>query len=416
MTASVNQVPPPPADTADPGRPSLLGLFAIFLRLGLVCFGGPVAHLGYFHEEFVRKRRWLDDATFADLVALCQFLPGPASSQLVFALGMRSRRLPGALLASFGFLLPSVGLMIGFAYGVSALGGLADAHWIHGLKLAAVAVVAQAVWSMGRRLCPDVVRGAIAAGAAAIALTAGSAIGQVAAIAAGGFAGWILFGRSEHPGPPAMPPLGRISARHAWAAAALAAFAVLLVALPVCAAVSGARSVRLFDSFYRSGSLVFGGGHVVLPLLRAELVPKEWISDSRFLAGYGAAQALPGPLFAFAAYLGTLIIGPPHAWLGGLGCLGAIYLPAWLLIGGALPFWDSLRNQRQTRAALKGSNAAVVGVLFAAFCNPVWPQGVHGVADLFLVAIAFTLLEVRRTPPWIVVALCAAAGIFLPAL
>lgn len=404
-----------PSELAPP--PSLGGTFLCFLRLGLTSFGGPVAHLGYLHEEFVRKRRCMDEATFADLVALCQFLPGPASSQLVFALGMRFRRLPGALLASAGFLLPSAALMIAFAYGVDALGASGDARWIHGLKLAAVAVVAQAVWSMGRRLCPDLARGAIAAGAAALTLAAGSAFGQVSAIAIGALAGWLVFARSEPPAQAAVPATGpHLSAGHLWASTALALFALLLVILPVAVAFGAAPWVRLFDSFYRSGSLVFGGGHVVLPLLRAELVPKGWIGDARFLAGYGAAQAVPGPLFSFAAYLGTVITGGSRAWLGGLGCLAAIYLPAWLLIGGAVPFWDSLRSQRWARSALKGSNAAVVGVLFAAFCNPVWPQGVRGLPDMFLVAIAFALLELRRTPPWIVVGLCAIATAFIHAL
>ncbi len=381
-----------------------------FLKLGCVSFGGPVAHLGYLHAEFVAKRRWIDEAAYADLVALCQFLPGPASSQLVFALGQRRGGLAGAFLASVCFTLPSAVLMILFGYGVTAIADLRQAGWLHGLKLAAVAVVAQAVWGMGRKLCPDRARITLALLAAAGVLLAPHAAAQVGIIVAGGWAGyWIYRGETQSAG---VAP-ARWARHHGWAAGTLIAFGALLLLLPLAASASGERPVALFDSFYRAGSLVFGGGHVVLPLLRAEVVPPGWVSDDAFLAGYGAAQALPGPLFTFAAYLGTVIDGGAGAWRGGLWCLFAIFLPAWMLIGGALPFWDVLRGRAWTQAALRGANAAVVGILLAALYDPVWTQGVMGVRDVAAVFVAFALLEVWRMPPWLVVILAAAAGQWL---
>jgi chromate transporter len=380
-----------------------------FLRLGLTSFGGPVAHLGYFREEFVRRRAWLDDAAFTDLVALCQFLPGPASSQVVFAIGLRRAGLSGALLASACFMLPSVLLMIGFAYGLTALGPLAQVGWIHGLKLAAVAVVAQAVWGMGQRLCPDWPRRTLALGAAAALLAWRSPLGPMAAIAAGALLGcWWYRGAAV----PAADPAAR-GGRHPAAAAALGSFALLLVALPILAAATGRKSLAVAASFYRTGALVFGGGHVVLPLLRAELVPRHWISDGSFLAGYGAVQAVPGPLFTFAAYLGTRIFAGPHGWEGGLLCLAAIFLPGWLLIGGMLPFWHALRRQRPVQAALRGANAVVVGVLLAALYDPVWTQSVHTGRDAAAAVLACGLLLALRTPAWLLVLLAAAAGQWL---
>ena len=385
----------------------LLEIATAFLRLGCMSFGGPVAHLGYLRDEFVSKRRWLGEEAYADLVALCQFLPGPASSQLVFALGMRRAGLAGALLASLCFTLPSAVLMILFGYGVTALGELRHAGWLHGLKLAAVAVVAQAVWGMGRKLCPDRARITLALAAAGIVLLAPGALAQVGVILAGALTGWWRY-RTEVTTVAAGPTgLARL---HLWAAATLVIFGALLFLLPLFAATTGASAIRLFDSFYRAGALVFGGGHVVLPLLRAELVPPGWIGDDAFLAGYGAAQALPGPLFTFAAYLGTVIQGGPQAWLGGLGCLLAIFLPAWLLIGGTLPFWDLLRSKTGTQAALRGANAAVVGVLLAALYHPVWQEAVTSARDVASVFAAFALLEIWRLPPWLVVLLMAATG------
>ncbi|MBS0477723.1 MAG: chromate efflux transporter [Verrucomicrobia bacterium] len=380
-----------------------------FLKLGCISFGGPVAHLSYLHDEFVTRRRWLEEAAYADLVAMCQFLPGPASSQLVFALGMHRAGLAGALLASACFTLPSAVLMILFAYGVAALGGLAHAGWLHGLKLAAVAVVAQAVWTMGRKLCPDRARLAVALLSAALMLVLPGAAVQVALIALGALAGWALYRREVV----SVPAPGGLARHHGWAAGALVVFAALLVVLPVIATATGSRPLAVFDSFYRAGSLVFGGGHVILPLLRAEVVPPGWVSDNAFLAGYGAAQAVPGPLFTFAAYLGTVMHGGPGAWLGGLWCLLALFLPAWLLIGGALPFWQLLRGRAWAQAALRGANAAVVGVLLAALYNPVWTSGVTGARDVAALLLAFALLEVRRAPSWLVVALMAAAGQWL---
>ncbi len=399
----------PPARAPAP-EPRLGEIAGAFLRLGCTSFGGPVAHLGYLREEFVVRRRWLDDAAYADLVALCQFLPGPASSQVVYALGMRRAGLAGALIASACFTLPSAVLMILFAYGVVALGDLRAAGWLHGLKVAAVAVVAQAVWGMGRRLCPDALRIGLAIAAAGGLLLAPSAVMQVGVIAVGAVVGWFAY-RSEEPGgAPASTGLART---HLWAAGALVICGALLVVLPLAATATGWRPLAVFDSFYRAGSLVFGGGHVILPMLRAEVVPPGWIADDAFLAGYGAAQALPGPLFTFAAYLGTVIRGGDAAWLGGLWCLVAVFLPAWLLIGGALPFWHALRNRLGTQAALRGANAAVVGVLLAALYRPVATEGITGWADVLAAVVAWVLLERRLAPPWLVVILAAVAGPWL---
>ncbi len=384
----------------------LLEVTTAFLKLGLTSFGGPIAHLGYFHAEFVQRRKWLSDDAYADLVALCQFLPGPASSQVVFALGMRRAGLPGAIVASLCFLLPSAILMIAFAYAVASIGNLERAGWVHGLKIAAVAVVAQAVWQMWRKLCPDIPRTSIALAAAALLLIFPGAWTQVGVIAVGALVGWLLFRRIQTP--PIDKP-ERIGG-HRAAVAALVAFVLLLVLLPVLATTTASRDIAIFDSFYRSGSLVFGGGHVVLPLLREEVVPHGWVTDDTFLAGYGAAQAVPGPLFSFAAFLGAVIYTGPNAWLGGLWCLLAIFLPAWLLIGGALPFWHTLRAKKWAQSALRGANAAVVGVLLAALYAPVGTEGIRDARDLAAAIIAFALLLSTRVPPIIVVGCCAAAG------
>jgi chromate transporter len=410
--AGVPDTPPVEPHRATAG--GLLEVAGAFLRLGCLSFGGPIAHLGYLRAEFVEKRKWLDDAHYGDLVALCQFLPGPASSQVVFALGMQRAGLLGALVASVCFTLPSALLMIGFAYGVARASDLNGVGWLHGLKLASVAVVAQAVWGMGKKLCTDRARISLCIGSAAVLLAVPGAIAQLCVIAFGGLVGWRLCRETIAVG---AVPGGTTGPRgHVAAAAALVAFFALLVALPALASATGSHHLAVFDSFYRSGSLVFGGGHVVLPLLRAEIVPRAWLTDDQFLAGYGAAQALPGPMFAFSAYLGAAMSPGPASWLKGLWCLLGIFLPAWLLIGGALPFWHRLRAKRWAQAALAGANAAVVGVLLAALYNPVFTESVRGPRDVVAALLAFGLLEQWKVPPWLVVAASAAAGQWLLAV
>jgi chromate transporter len=376
-----------------------LEVFRVFLRLGLTSFGGPVAHLGYFRAEFVERRRWVDEAHYADIVALCQFLPGPASSQTGITLGILRAGLPGALAAWLGFSGPSALAMILFGYGVGRLGDISHVPWLHGLKIVAVAVVAQAVWGMARNLCPDRERATIAVGAALLALAIPSAVGQIGAIVAGGLIGWRLFPAA--PVVEAAPLTVRVA--RPLAVAALLLFFALLFGLPALATASGSHVLAVIAGFYRSGALVFGGGHVVLPLLQQAVVPPGWVSNDAFLAGYGAAQAVPGPLFTFAAYLGTVTGPAPHGWLGGLICLVAIYLPSFLLLVGVLPFWDGLRRRSFIRAALTGVNAAVVGLLLAALYRPVWTSAIFGPADFALGILAFLLLVMWRVPPWLVV-------------
>jgi chromate transporter len=380
-------------------------VFLAFLKLGLTSFGGPVAHLGYFRAEFVERRKWLDETAFADILALCQFLPGPASSQAGITLGIVRAGLPGALAAWTGFTVPSALALILFAQLVSGQGQrqLGQAAWIHALKIVAVAVVAQAVWGMARRLCPDRERITLAASAALLALAVPSAFGQIMAIFLGGFIGWrLLPGEPGQGGAPVKVPFGQSSS-----VAALLAFFVMLSGLPLLAAETGNHVIALIDSFYRSGAFVFGGGHVVLPLLQMEVVPPRWIGNDLFLAGYGAAQAVPGPLFTFAAYLGAAMGPPPNGWLGGLLCLAAIYLPSFLLLIGILPFWDWLRRRPTVRSVLKGANAAVVGLLLAALYTPVWTSAIFSSRDFALMLIAFILLVFWQVPPWAVVTLGA---------
>ena len=379
----------------------------IFLRLGLTSFGGPVAHLGYFRAEFVERRHWLDEGAYADIVALCQFLPGPASSQTGISIGLLRAGLPGALCAWLGFTAPSGLAMILFGYGVTALGNLADSAWLHGLKIVAVAVVAQAVWGMARNLCPDRERATITVGVAMVVLAIPSALGQIGAIAGGGLVGWWLLRNG-----PQLPEqeLLAIHLPRAWSIAALASFLALLVGLPMLAAANPSHALALFDSFYRSGSLVFGGGHVVLPLLQAAVVPPGWVTNDAFLAGYGAAQAVPGPLFTFSAYLGTVMGPAPNGWLGGLICLAAIFLPSFLLLIGVLPFWDTLRRRSGVRSALRGVNAAVVGLLLAALYRPVWTSAILGPADFAIGILAFLMLALWAMPPWLVVIFGAVAA------
>src|SRR5215472_6236470 len=334
-----------------------------FLRLGLTSFGGPVAHLGYFREEFVHRRRWLDDKSYADLVALCQFLPGPASSQVGLAVGLLRGGYAGALAAWIGFTLPSAVAMVLFGYGIGALGDAAGSGWLHGLKVAAVAVVAQAVLGMARTLAPA---------AAILALGAPSSWGQIGAIALGGIVGALLLRGGEAIAPAALP----LKVSRALGALLLVAFFVLLIGLPLLAAAIPSQALKEFDAFYRAGSLVFGGGHVVLPLLQASVVPPGWVGNDAFLAGYGAAQAVPGPLFTFAAYLGMVMEPKPNGWIGASICLIAIFLPSFFLVIGALPFWEELRRRPVAQASLRGVNAAVVGLLLAALYQPVWTVGI----------------------------------------
>jgi len=387
-------------------RGSAIEVLQAFLKLGLTSFGGPVAHLGYFRTEFVERRGWLDDRHYADLVALCQFLPGPASSQLGMALGLGRAGWLGALCAWIGFTLPSAIALILFALGVTRWAGLAQSGAVHGLKVVAVAVVAQAVWGMARTLCPDRARAGMAVVAALLVLAVPSALGQVAAIAAGGIVGrWALQAGQL---PAAMHGAYRV--RRKTGAVLLLSFGLLLVLLPVLAAVTRAPALAVLAAFYQAGALVFGGGHVVLPLLQASVVPQGLVSNDVFLAGYGAAQAVPGPLFTFAAYLGAAMTGPLGGWVGGLVLLVAIFLPAFLLVAGALPFWEPLRQRHGVQRAMAGINAAVVGVLAAALYDPVWTSAIHSRADFGLALAAFGLLVIGRLSPVLVVALAAGAG------
>lgn len=385
-------------------------VFLIFLRLGLTSFGGPVAHLGYFRHEFVERRRWLSEAAYADLVALCQFLPGPASSQVGLALGLSRAGYAGAFAAWAGFTLPSALALIALALGVAqagdALGSGAGAGLLHGLKVVAVAVVTQAVWGMARSLCPDTPRRALMLGAAAVLIAWPGTALQLLVI---GVAAVIGLAAMRPPSDTAHEPLPVPVGRRAGALWLLL-FAALLVGLPLLAAALPSQALAVVDAFYRAGALVFGGGHVVLPLLQASVVPTGWVNNDAFLAGYGAAQAVPGPLFTFAAFLGASMQSAPSGWAGGLLALAAIFAPAFLLVVGALPFWEHLRAQPRVRAALMGINAAVVGLLLAALWNPVITSGIRGVGDALLAAVALLALMKWKWPPWAVVAGCATIG------
>src|SRR5579875_3360874 len=378
-------------------------VFIVALRLGLTSFGGPIAHLGYFHDDYVVRRRWLDERTYADLVALCQFLPGPASSQVGMAVGLLRAGYGGALAAWAGFTLPSALALVLFAHGVDVLRGLLGSGWLHGLKVAAVAVVALAVLGMIRSLAPDRARATLAVAAAIIVLTLPSAWGQIGAIVFGGLVGLTLRqgGAAESE---AILPLA-VSRRAGGALLIL--FFMLLAGLPLLAASTSSHAWHLFDAFYRAGSLVFGGGHVVLPLLQASVVPPGWVSNDVFLAGYGAAQAVPGPLFTFSAFLGASMRQPPNGWLGALLALVMIFLPSFLLVGGLLPFWDSLRGYQQIQSVLRGINAAVVGILAAALYQAMWRPAVTGPIDFAFALVAFLLLAGWNVTPWIVVLLGA---------
>jgi len=381
-------------------------VFAAFLRLGLTSFGGPIAHLGYFHEEFVVRRRWLDEKTYVDLVALSQFLPGPASSKVGIAIGLSRAGYAGALAAWSGFTLPSAVALVLFGYGVASVGGVLQSGWLHGLMIAAVAVVAQAVLSMMRALAPDRARATLAVAAAVMVSALPPSWGQIAAIVLGGLIGLLALrgaAPADHVGLP--HPVGR-----AAAIAAIVLFFAILIGLPLLTAAVPNHALQLFDAFYRAGSLVFGGGHVVLPLLQAAVVPPGWVSNDTFLAGYGAAQAVPGPLFTFSAYLGTVMRPSPNGWMGAILCLVAMFLPAFLLVIGPLPFWDELRRRSWAQAMLRGVNAAVVGLLLAALYRPVWTSAITNAGDFALGIAAFLLLLMWKTPPWLVVVFCAIGG------
>lgn len=384
----------------------LIEIFLIFFRLGLTSFGGPIAHLSYFHDEFVKRRKWIDEHAYADLVALCQFLPGPASSQLGIAIGLSRGRIPGAVAAWLGFTLPSALILVLFGLGLTHYGADIHAPWLHGLKLAAAAVVAQAVWGMSVKLCPDRERASIAVVAAIIALTFTPAWTQLAVIFLGGVAGGLYF-KQAHELPHS--PIGT-NVSHRTGLISITLFLGLLFLLPFLVQASGAQTVRLFDSFYRVGALVFGGGHVVLPLLQTEVVNPGWISKDAFLAGYGAAQAVPGPLFTFAAYIGAVSKTEVSSWLAAVICLVAIFLPGFLLVIGALPLWERIRKFHTMRNAMLGVNASVVGLLLAALYNPVWTSAVFNPKDFCVVLAAFALLVFWKVPSWAVVILSALAG------
>jgi len=395
-------------DVLTPARTGTrLEVLRAFLVLGLTSFGGPAAHIGYFRTAFVVRRRWLDEAAFADLLAMCQFLPGPASSQLGFALGvLRGGGLLGGLAAWIGFTLPSELMMLGFALGAGALTGSAAGGALHGLKLVSVAIVAQAVWGMARTLTPDRARGAVAVVAIGMVAIIGGAAGQIGAIALGALAGFFLCRGA------AAPIVGtlRFPVTRWQGSVGLGGFVALLLVAPVLGRVTGLRDLALFDAFYRSGALVFGGGHVVLPLLRAALVPPGWLSDAAFLNGYGLAQAVPGPLFTVAAYLGAAAAPAAHPVWGAAVALVGIFLPGLLLVYGMLSFWDALRTRRAAQAAMRGANAAVVGILGAALYSPIMASAVHTPRDALLALAGLLLLMAWKLPPWAVVVGLASAG------
>ena len=401
--------------TDGPGGATKLSAFqvlAVFLRLGLTSFGGPVAHLGYFRDEFVTRRKALNERDYADLVALCQFLPGPASSQVGMGIGISQAGIRGALAAWMGFTLPSAIALILFAYGVAEFqGAVAGAAWLHGLKVVAVAVVAQAIWGMAKSLCPDRPRGTMAILAAVFMLAWPSSWGQIAVIVVGGLFGLMLPKEDTTPDHASLHvPISR-----RLGLSAIALFSLLLLGIPVLAGLVPNHAIALFDRFYRVGSLVFGGGHVVLPLLQTASVTPGWVSKDLFLAGYGAAQAVPGPLFTFSAYLGAVMQPTPSGWVGGIICLVAIFLPSLLLLLGILPFWEQLRRMRSVRSALMGVNAAVVGLLVAVFYDTVWLSGILSAKDFILGLVAFGLLSLWKIPPWVVVVATALGSAALTA-
>ncbi|WP_372632337.1 chromate transporter [Cohnella sp.] len=380
---------------------ALLEVFGVSTKLGFTSFGGPVAHLGYFHDEYVRRRKWLDERSYADLVALCQFLPGPASSQVGIGIGVIRAGLMGGLIAWLGFTLPSVIALVLFAFLLQGF-DIGGAGWIHGLKIVAVAIVAHAILGMGQKLTPDRNRATIAIMAVSVTLLWQTAFTQVLLIIAAGMIGLWMYRNAAVPDAPSL----QVPVSRGFAVLCLVLFFGLLIALPLLRPLFVGGPLALFDSFYRAGSLVFGGGHVVLPLLEREVVPTGWVGSEDFLAGYGAAQAVPGPLFTFAGYLGAMANGI----LGAAIATTAIFLPAFLLILGALPFWNSLRASPKVQGALIGINAAVVGILLAALYNPLWTTAILAPADFALAAILFIMLVFWKAPPWVVVLSGAAGG------
>lgn len=383
------------------GFKTLMEILLISTRLGLSSFGGPVAHLGYFHNEYIQRRKWMDEKSYADLVALCQFLPGPASSQVGIGIGVMRAGVLGGITSFIGFTLPSVIALIVFALILQGI-DVADAGWIHGLKIVAVAVVAHAILGMAQKLTPDLKRKTLALIALVVTLLWQTAFTQVGVILLAGFIGFLMYKQqNDNEDADLHVPLSR-----RFALVCLSLFFGLLILLPILRETTTLNWIAMFDSFYRSGSLVFGGGHVVLPLLEREFVPTGWLSEEAFLAGYGAAQAVPGPLFTFAAYLGAVMNG----WKGGLLATIAIFLPAFLLIFGTLPFWDSLRRNPKIKGALMGVNAAVVGILISAFYQPIWTSSILAPIDFAFAAILFCMLVYFKLPAWIIVITGAIGG------
>jgi chromate transporter len=393
------------ADSPPRAKGSVLQVLGVSTRLGLTSFGGPIAHLGYFREEYVRRRKWLDEDAYADLVALCQFLPGPTSSQVGIAIGILRAGLPGAIASWLGFTLPSAIALVAFAFGLQRF-GVTDAGWLHGLKVAAVAVVANAVWGMARSLAPDRERATLAILSAIVVLAWPGAPGQVFVIVLAGLIGWRVLGGSRDERRVSLPT----TIRRRTAVASLAIFLALLLGLPLLRQAVSSQPLVVFDSFFRVGSLVFGGGHVVLPLLQAEVVPPGWVTNEEFVAGYGAAQAVPGPLFTFAAYLGAVMHRPPNGIAGAALALVAIFLPTFFMVVGALPFLSALRTRAGFQAALRGINAAVVGLLLAALYHPVWTSAIQAPLDLALALVTFALLALWNVPAWLVVVIAALGG------
>lgn len=390
-------------------RGSVGEVFRVFLKLGFTSFGGPIAHLGYFRGELVERRRWVDDKEYADLVALCQFLPGPASSQVGFGLGLHRAGPLGAFAAFLAFTLPSAALLVAFAAGASLFQGALGSGILDGLKIVAVAIVAQAVMGMGKALAPDRERASVAVMAALAVILLAGPLGQVLAIAVGALAG-LFFCRA---GTGIVTGALRFPVSRAAGTVCLVLFLVLLAGLPLLSLATGSAGLALFDAFYRAGALVFGGGHVVLPLLQAGVVTPGWVTPEQFLAGYGAAQAVPGPLFTFAAYLGTLSGAGPSGVAGAAVALAGIFLPGFLLLAGVLPFWDRFRTRPQAQALMRGANAAVVGILAAALYNPVFTTAITGPGPFCLALVCFVLLIAWKAPPWVVVLVGAAGGVLL---
>jgi len=389
--------------------PSPWRIFLAFLTLGVTAFGGPVAHIGYFRTEFVERRKWIDGDQFQDLIALCQFLPGPMSSQVGFAIGMLRGRILGGLAAWLGFTAPSAVLMIGLGVGTNLFESGLPVSLVHGLKLAAVAIVAWAMWQMARTACTDVVRMGLTAAACLIMLFTNLVWIQVGVIAAAAIAGRLLI----KPKAAAVSASEGVPFSRTFAMVSAGILVGALIALPIAAAFVDFAALDVFSSFFRVGSLVFGGGHVVLPLLQAEVVPPGWVDGDTFLAGYGAAQALPGPMFSFAGYLGAVAapgVTSPGGWLVGLIALFAVFLPSFLILTAALPYWQSLRAKPALRTALAGVNAAVVGLLLAVFIDPVWTSSVLATSDVTIVVVGVALLAWRKMPVWLIVVLSAAAG------